>query len=216
MRTYTEFNTQGGMFSHSGASNWILPKPNAVPPASFTRPLLCLKKVSLVADGKQMWTEPCMVKVQSQSPTSTPHQEYIFIQENKGVHLHLLQHIRSHSSVCMCAEGEKNDCCVCVWVWTPGMWLTPIPITKSWQLHMSGSNIPPLSTETPSHRTVHRIMILVSTCVCVCVYLCLSLHITPSAWAVRLICNLRLYSRNWKMRAKYMGDLSVFIIEIKR
>lgn len=56
-----------------------------------------------MADGKQMWAEPHMVKVQSQSPTSTSGREYIFIKENKGVHLHLLQHIKSHSSVRMCA-----------------------------------------------------------------------------------------------------------------
>ena len=71
-----------------------------------------------MADGKQMWTEPCMVKVQSQSPTSTPGQEYIFIKENKGVHLHLLQHIKSHSSVCVCvyskASKRVNDKVVCV------------------------------------------------------------------------------------------------------
>lgn len=80
-----------------------------------------------MADGKQMWTEPCSVKVQSQSPTSTPGQEYIFIKENKGVHLHLLQHIKSHSSVCVsvCMRLEEskrlNDnvvcACVCVDPW---------------------------------------------------------------------------------------------------
>lgn len=60
-----------------------------------------------MADGKQMWAEPRLVKVQSQSPTSTSGQEYIFIKENKGVHLHLLQHIKSHSSVCVrvCADS---------------------------------------------------------------------------------------------------------------
>lgn len=84
-------------------------------PTTPAPPRLCLKKVSFVADGKQMWTEPCMVKVQSQSPTSTPGQEYIFIKENKGVHLHPLQHIKSHSSVCLHTKESKgvNDNGVC-------------------------------------------------------------------------------------------------------
>lgn len=37
--TYTELDTRGGMFSRSGASNWIKPKPNA---ALFPRPPLPL------------------------------------------------------------------------------------------------------------------------------------------------------------------------------
>lgn len=105
--THAYTYSQGGMFSRGGSGNWIRPQLNAAP---FARTRLCFKKVGLVADGKQMWTEPCMVKVQSQSPTSTSVQKYIFIKENKGVHLHLLEHIKSHSSVWLCV-------CVCVESW---------------------------------------------------------------------------------------------------
>lgn len=116
-RPHSELDTRGGMLSHGGgASNWIKPRtelcstPRLQPHTHNPLfrfldcpPRPCLKKVSLVADGKQMWTGPCTVKVQSQAPTSTLGQEYIFIGKERGVHLHLLQLIKSHSSVC---KGE--------------------------------------------------------------------------------------------------------------